>query len=158
MKNVVVSTNQQNALLNDSIMVVKDAANFDLNNFVANRENQLRADVLPPSPPSTSDSSDGESGQNCLSALVQSSLHPSVLLKHTMEVKLTSGEPEEDAFFIADLGEITRQYRRWMHLLPRIEPFYGKLFCRRILPFNPSKPISIMKRLNVALIPWSCKP
>lgn len=32
---------------------------------------------------------------------------------------------DEDAFFIADLGEIVRQHRRWVHLLPRIEPFYA---------------------------------
>ena len=31
----------------------------------------------------------------------------------------------EDAFFVADLGEIYRQHMRWKMNLPRIEPFYG---------------------------------
>ena len=32
-----------------------------------------------------------------------------------------------DAFFVADLGEIYRQHLRWKTQLPRVEPFYGKL-------------------------------
>lgn len=32
---------------------------------------------------------------------------------------------EENAFFVADLGEIYRQQQRWKRLLPRIEPFFG---------------------------------
>jgi len=32
---------------------------------------------------------------------------------------------EEDAFFVADLGELDRQLRRWKQNLPRIEPFYA---------------------------------
>ena len=31
----------------------------------------------------------------------------------------------EDAFFVADLGEIYRQHMRWKKNLPRVEPFYG---------------------------------
>jgi len=32
----------------------------------------------------------------------------------------------EDAFFVADLGEVYRQHLRWKLNLPRIEPFYGE--------------------------------
>lgn len=31
----------------------------------------------------------------------------------------------EDAFFVADMGEIYRQHMRWKKNLPRVEPFYG---------------------------------
>jgi hypothetical protein len=32
---------------------------------------------------------------------------------------------DSDAFFVADLGEIERQYTQWTTLLPRVKPFYG---------------------------------
>ena len=32
---------------------------------------------------------------------------------------------EEDTFFVADLGQVYRQYIRWKKNLPRIKPFYG---------------------------------
>jgi len=31
----------------------------------------------------------------------------------------------EDAFFLADLGDVIRKYEKWMELLPRVEPFYA---------------------------------
>lgn len=31
----------------------------------------------------------------------------------------------EDSFFVADLGRVYNQYKRWMACLPRIEPFYA---------------------------------
>lgn len=34
---------------------------------------------------------------------------------------------QENAFFVGDLGDVVRQHIRWKSLLPRIEPFYGKL-------------------------------
>lgn len=33
---------------------------------------------------------------------------------------------EEDTFFVADLGEVYRQYQRWKLNLPRVRPFYGE--------------------------------
>ncbi len=33
---------------------------------------------------------------------------------------------DEDAFFVADLGEVYRQHMRWKLNLPRVKPFYGK--------------------------------
>jgi ornithine decarboxylase len=35
---------------------------------------------------------------------------------------------EEDTFFVADLGEVYRQHLRWKLNLPRVKPFYGKIF------------------------------
>lgn len=35
---------------------------------------------------------------------------------------------DEDAFFVADLGEVYRQHMRWKKNLPRVKPFYGQSF------------------------------
>ena len=35
---------------------------------------------------------------------------------------------EEDAFFVADLGEVYRQHLRWKMNLKRIKPHYGELY------------------------------
>ena len=35
---------------------------------------------------------------------------------------------DEDSFFVADLGEVYRQHMRWKLNLPRVKPFYGKLY------------------------------
>lgn len=32
---------------------------------------------------------------------------------------------DEDAFFVADLGEVYRQHMRWKTNLPRVKPHYG---------------------------------
>lgn len=34
---------------------------------------------------------------------------------------------DEDAFFIADLGEVYRQHLRWKKNLARVKPHYGEL-------------------------------
>ena len=34
---------------------------------------------------------------------------------------------EEDAFYVADLGEVYRQHLRWKMNLGRVKPFYGML-------------------------------
>lgn len=33
---------------------------------------------------------------------------------------------DEDAFFVADLGEVYRQHMRWKKNLPRVKPHYGE--------------------------------
>lgn len=33
---------------------------------------------------------------------------------------------EDDPFFIADLGQVYRQHRRWKETLPQVQPFYGR--------------------------------
>ena len=42
----------------------------------------------------------------------------------------TCGVGEEDAFFVADLGEVYRQHMRWKLNLPRVKPFYGTFYAR----------------------------
>lgn len=37
---------------------------------------------------------------------------------------------EEDAFYVADMGEIYRQHLRWKMNLGRVKPFYGEFFTR----------------------------
>jgi ornithine decarboxylase len=39
---------------------------------------------------------------------------------------------EEDAFFVADMGEIYRQQLRWKKNLQRVKPHYGKLARNRM--------------------------
>ena len=36
---------------------------------------------------------------------------------------------EEDAFFVADVGEVYRQHLRWKMNLKRVKPHYGKSWC-----------------------------
>lgn len=35
------------------------------------------------------------------------------------------GLVDEDAFLVADCGEIVRQHQRWTRMLPRIQPYYA---------------------------------
>ena len=39
---------------------------------------------------------------------------------------------DEDAFFVADLGEVYRQHLRWKMNLKRVKPFYGMPFRHRL--------------------------
>lgn len=43
--------------------------------------------------------------------------------------RINSGVPnvEDNPFFVADLGQVTRQHRDWKLNLPNVQPFYGKL-------------------------------
>lgn len=45
-----------------------------------------------------------------------------VFLSHASSTK---GDPEEEPFVVADMGEVYRLYRRWQAYLPRVRPFYG---------------------------------
>ncbi|KAI8594757.1 pyridoxal-dependent decarboxylase [Dissophora ornata] len=52
-------------------------------------------------------------------------------ISEMLEARLNSFDPEsedaeaENAFYVADLGEVYRQHLRWKALLPRIEPFFA---------------------------------
>lgn len=49
-----------------------------------------------------------------------------VLKKQIAKVKVDSCQPgEEDAFYVADLGEVYRQHLRWKLNLGSVKPFYG---------------------------------
>ena len=51
-----------------------------------------------------------------------------LLKKKIAEIDTDNCEPgEEDAFYVADLGEVYRQHRRWKMNLRNVKPFYGKL-------------------------------
>lgn len=48
------------------------------------------------------------------------------LKKRVACVDVAGCEPgEEDAFYVADLGEVYRQHMRWKLNLGRVKPFYG---------------------------------
>ncbi|KAF9975205.1 hypothetical protein BGZ73_001234 [Actinomortierella ambigua] len=52
-------------------------------------------------------------------------------ISEMLEARLASIDPESDdaeadnAFYVADLGEVYRQHLRWKALLPRIQPFFA---------------------------------
>lgn len=53
------------------------------------------------------------------------------ILKNSTEQVLKdkiSNHEAEDAFYVADLGEVTRQFNQWKELLPRVRPYYGKKY------------------------------
>lgn len=39
---------------------------------------------------------------------------------------------EEDAFFVADMGEVYRQHLRWKMNLKRVKPHYGTFFLSHV--------------------------
>lgn len=62
----------------------------------------------------------------------QKALVKDVLKQRVDTINTDICEPgEEDAFFVADVGEVYRQHIRWKMNLKRIKPHYGKL------PYDP---------------------
>lgn len=60
------------------------------------------------------------------SRLAAKNLVLDVLKKRATEVDVDRcGPGEEDAFYVADMGEIYRQHLRWKMNLGRVKPFYG---------------------------------
>lgn len=50
-----------------------------------------------------------------------------ILKRETAKIDVDSCQPgEENAFYVADLGEIYRQHQRWKRNLGRVKPFYGE--------------------------------
>ncbi len=50
-----------------------------------------------------------------------------VLKEQIARINVDTCEPgEEDAFYVADLGEVYRQHLRWKSNLSRVKPFYGE--------------------------------
>ena len=51
-----------------------------------------------------------------------------VIKKRVAGIDVASCRPgDEDAFYVADMGEIYRQHLRWKMNLGRVKPFYGML-------------------------------
>jgi hypothetical protein len=42
------------------------------------------------------------------------------------EVVLHSGQVQEEAFYVCDIGDIVHKHREWKLKMPRVEPHYGK--------------------------------
>lgn len=59
------------------------------------------------------------------------------LKEHVAAIDPATCEPgDEDAFFVADMGEVYRQHLRWKLNLPRVKPHYGEfLRYNNILPW-----------------------
>jgi ornithine decarboxylase len=61
------------------------------------------------------------------SSLTAKELILDVLKKRAAEVDVDHcGPGEEDAFYVADMGEVYRQHMRWKMNLGRVKPFYGR--------------------------------
>ena len=58
----------------------------------------------------------------------QRNLVKNALKQRVNEIDTDTCEPgEEDAFFVADVGEVYRQHLRWKMNLKRVKPHYGKI-------------------------------
>lgn len=58
--------------------------------------------------------------------LASKTLIQRVLKEQISSIDTDTCEPgDEDAFYVADLGEIYRQHIRWKMNLSRVKPFYG---------------------------------
>ncbi|KAJ1725313.1 Ornithine decarboxylase [Coemansia erecta] len=80
----------------------------------------------------------------------------------------------EDAFFVADLGEVQRQYAQWAQLLPRVQPFFAvkcnpdplvvKLLARLGAGFDCASRAELQQALDEGVAPHNiiyahpCKP
>ena len=61
------------------------------------------------------------------SRLAAKDLVMDVLKKRADEVNTDRCAPgDEDAFYVADMGEVYRQHLRWKMNLSRVRPFYGR--------------------------------
>lgn len=59
-------------------------------------------------------------------SLASKALVQKVLKEQVARIDTDTCEPgEEDAFYVADLGEVYRQHMRWKLNLARVKPFYG---------------------------------
>jgi ornithine decarboxylase len=59
--------------------------------------------------------------------LASKALVQSVLKEHISGIDTNTCDPgDEDAFYVADMGEVYRQHLRWKLNLARVKPFYGK--------------------------------
>ncbi|RMZ80648.1 hypothetical protein DV738_g2637, partial [Chaetothyriales sp. CBS 135597] len=67
----------------------------------------------------------GEEADNA-TGFASKSLIQKVLKEHIAQINVDTCEPgEEDAFYVADLGEVYRQHLRWKMNLGRVKPFYA---------------------------------
>lgn len=65
-----------------------------------------------------------------LRTLVYRKPTPARLIDHTIENHIAKLDKSsvvggDESFFVADLGQVSRQHHRWTHNLPGVRPFYG---------------------------------
>ncbi len=96
-------------------------------------------------------------------------LHSRALTKDAFRSRIESIDTDicesnaESAFFVSDLGEVYRQYCRWVRNLPRVEPFYAvkcnpdpqviKLLARLGTGFDCASKAEIQQVLNTGVEP-----
>jgi len=69
---------------------------------------------------------DNGGSKNRYGALVSKEMVQDALQKKIAQIDVDTCEPgEEDAFYVADLGEVYRQHLRWKMNLGRVKPFYA---------------------------------
>ena len=61
-------------------------------------------------------------------ALTSKDIIHDVMMKKIAQIDVDTCQPgEEDAFYVADMGEVYRQHLRWKMNLGRVKPFYGEI-------------------------------
>ena len=66
--------------------------------------------------------------------LASKTLVQKVMKEQIARIDVDTCEPgEEDAFYVADMGEVYRQHLRWKMNLARVKPFYGTPSSKRML-------------------------
>jgi ornithine decarboxylase len=71
-------------------------------------------------------SDDGSGKNNNYGALTSKDIIHDAMMKKIVQIDVDTCQPgEEDAFYVADLGEVYRQHLRWKLNLGSIKPFYG---------------------------------
>ncbi|KAJ2222722.1 Ornithine decarboxylase [Coemansia sp. RSA 485] len=90
-------------------------------------------------------------------------------------LRVAVAQPDaEDAFFVADLGEVQRQFAQWTQLLPRVQPFFAvkcnpdplvvKLLARLGAGFDCASKAELQQALREGVAPHNiiyahpCKP
>jgi ornithine decarboxylase len=64
---------------------------------------------------------------NTYGALASKDIIQDAMMKKIAQIDVNTCQPgEEDAFYVADLGEVYRQHIRWKTSLGRVKPFYGE--------------------------------
>ncbi|KAK5112904.1 hypothetical protein LTR62_003726 [Meristemomyces frigidus] len=95
-----------NAIINNNKYNASVKTNFNIN-CVSDHDFGTQRELLPP-------------------AKVAKEMIGAALQKHIGAVNPSECEPgDEDAFFVADIGEVYRQHMRWKNNLPRVTPHYA---------------------------------
>jgi len=101
--------------------------------------------------------------QKLLQAAVVEVVEDAVLSMIKHKIKTRPAEERDDAFFVADLGDVVHKYKLWKKLLPRVEPFYAvkcnddpallELLCKLGIGFDCASKSEIQKILKMKVAP-----